>query len=65
MGWIRSCTGNGPDRKAHGPFCEDLTFSSPRLTYDTSLRHVRYLEVARILCIWSWSLLNIQLEEIV
>ena len=29
-------------------FTKTLLFLSPRLTYDTSLRHIRYLEVARI-----------------
>ena len=30
MGWIRSRTGNGPSRKAHGPFPHDLTFFQNR-----------------------------------
>ena len=65
MGWIRSRIGNGPSRKAHGPFPHDLTFFKTDITYDTNLRHIRYLEVARILCIWSWLLLNLQLKEMV
>ena len=59
MGWIRSRIGNGPSRKAHGPFPHDLTFFKTDITYDTHLRHTRHLDVARILCIWSWLLLNL------
>ena len=65
MEWIRSRIGNGPNRKAHGPFSHDLAFFKTDITYDTDLRHIRYLEVARILCIWSWLLLNTQLKELV
>ena len=65
MGWIQSRIGNGPSRKAHGQFPHDLTFFKPDITYDTDLRHIRYVEVARILCIWSWLLLNLQLKEMV
>ena len=65
MGWIRSRTGDGPSRKAHGPFPHDLTFFKTGITHDTNLRHIRYLEVARILCIRSWLLLNLQLKEMV
>ena len=49
MGWIRSRIGNGPSRKAHGPFPHDLTFFKTDITHDTHLRHIRYLEVVRIL----------------
>ena len=59
MGWIRSRIGNGPYRKAHGSFPHDLTFFKTDITHDTNLHHIRYLEVARILGIWSWLLLNI------
>ena len=66
MGWIRSRIGNGPNRKAHvGPFPHDLTFFKTDITYDTNLRHIRYLEVARVLCIWSSLPLNLQLKEMV
>ena len=33
MGWIRSRIGNGPSRKAHGPFPHDLTFFNTDITY--------------------------------
>ena len=59
MGWIRSRIGNEPSRKAHGPFPHDLAFFKSDIMHDTNLRHIRYLEVARILCTWSWLLLNL------
>ena len=65
MGLIRSRIGNGPSRNAHGPFPHDLTFFKTDITYDTNLRHTRYIEVTRILCIWSWLLLNLRLKEMV
>ena len=65
MGWVRSRIGNGPSRKAHGPFFHDLTFFKTDITYNTNLRHTRYLKVKRILCIWSWLFLNLQLKDMV
>ena len=65
MGWIRSRIGNGPSRKAHGPFPHDLTFFKTAITHDINLRHILLLEVARILCIWSWLLLDLQLKGVV
>ena len=65
MNWIRSRIGNGPSRKAHGPFPQDLTFFKTDITYDTNLRHTQYIEVTRILCIWSWLSLNLQRKEMV
>ena len=34
-------------------------FFKTDITHDINSRHIRYLEVARILCIWSWMLLNL------
>jgi hypothetical protein len=40
-------------------FPTTLSFFKTDITYDTNLRHIQYLEVARLLCIWSWFLLNL------
>ena len=50
-------------RTVHFP--TTLPFFKTDIAYDTNLRHIRYLEVARILCIWSWLLLNLQLKGVV
>ena len=66
MGWLRSRIGNEPRagrRTVHFP--TTLPFFKTDITYDTNLRHIRYLKVARILCIWCWLLLNLQLKEMV
>ena len=46
-------------------FSHDLTFFKTDITYDTNLRHIRYVEMARIFCIRSWLLLDFQLKEMV
>ena len=65
--WARfeaaSATDPAGRRTVHFP--TTLPFFKTDITYDTNLRHIRYLEVARILYIWSWLLLNLQLKEMV
>ena len=66
--WARfeaaSATDPAGRRTVH--FSTTLPFSKPTLRMTrTNLRHIRYLEVARIICIWSWLLLNLQLKEMV
>ena len=67
LGWAgfeaASATDPAGRRTIHFP--HDLTFFKTDITYDTNLHHIRYLEVARILCIWSWLLLNLQVKEMV
>ena len=58
-----STTDPAGTRTVHFP--TTLPFSKPTIRMTPNLRHIRYLEVARILCIWSWLLLNLQLKEMV
>ena len=44
---------------ARSIFPRPYFFFKTDITYNINLRHTRYLKVTRILCIWSWLLLNL------
>ena len=64
-GGFEAASATDPAERRTVDFPTTLPFFKTDMAHDTNLRHIRYLEVARMLCIWSWLLLNLQLKEMV
>ena len=49
MGWIRSRIGNGPCRKAHGPFHSDVTFFETSISCHSFVSNMEYSNPSTVL----------------